>query len=114
LTKRAANTVLVDYPDTPDMPKTVGFLRFFLSETTRRIAAGRPAVARMLDGTRENAAHAGVLGSATSLLVAGTAGFRRPPPRERDSNTQAFCAANQGVGFAIVGPRGYGRRRWPV
>jgi hypothetical protein len=54
----------------------------------------------------------GFPGVARFVGMTRTALATRRPGRECRRNTLAFYAHNQGVGFAIVARRGYGRRRW--
>jgi len=51
----------------------------------------------------------GIAGQVGTTLEAVDVGV---PGWACQDDTLAFCARNQGVGFAIVGRRGYGRRRW--
>jgi hypothetical protein len=62
----------------------------------------------------ESASYAALLRRMARRSAAVERSVQAPGALMRGGDTLAFCAQNQGVGFAIVGQRGYGRRRWPV
>jgi hypothetical protein len=100
-------------PDTPDMPKTANFLRFFLNETPSAGSGGRghsrkPSVlsSKVLLTLHFYRECPSVTGCGHGLL-SGLMRWGATATRWR------FGPQNRGVGFAIVGRRGYGRRRWP-
>jgi hypothetical protein len=99
--------------DTPERAKNYQLPAVFRStaEISRRDG---PIHDRTSGPIRAKSVHTlGFSGIGGHLGMTGAALRARVRSWVRPHNTLAFCAHNQGVGFAIVARRGYGRRRWP-
>jgi hypothetical protein len=100
-----------------DIQKTVNCLRFSADESDTQHLAGPRNTAAKAPKTAKTVHMLGIPDGRRSESAAGSTCDDcdlgdRPPHIGAD--TLAFWPLKQGVGFAIVSRRGYGRRRWQV